>query len=216
MEIYRELKMWGNPEALEQFIQKIGEFEQDMWRRDQEVEARLRESGGAPGTYYCFTCSKTGGLPASTVHLFRKSDRNMYVANVTPRDKSELSVEEYNRVVEDFHARCVEPAARETGVLVRLKDADMDIKDILTETTAHALRQFSAAANKATGSSHPSDQRRWFTFLVAAHKENTSLDVMTLKDWLIDEEGWPEQAASRLVVEYEFSRALLNQYDQSG
>ena len=80
---------------------------------------------------------------------------------------------------------------------------------------ADALRRFSAAANKATGSSHPLDRTRWFAFLLSVHGVTPSLDADRLARWLVEVEGWSDDKAHDLVVEYEFGLALLDEYDRN-
>jgi hypothetical protein len=80
--------------------------------------------------------------------------------------------------------------------------------------TALLLHRFSAAANKSTGSSHPCDEERWLEFVTAAHREKAALDASTLEQWLREGEGWPEDIASELAVDYEKARSLLSYYEK--
>jgi hypothetical protein len=83
----------------------------------------------------------------------------------------------------------------------------------VSKETAQLLHHFSVLANKSTGATHPSDERRWFEFIGAAHREDASLDDRTLERWLREEEDWPEDVASELAAEYEKARSLLKFYD---
>lgn len=76
------------------------------------------------------------------------------------------------------------------------------------------LRRFSGAANKSTGASHPSDERRWFDFIVAVHRAGDKLDAARLARWLHEAEGWDEDSAHKLAGNYETSLALLTHYDE--
>lgn len=76
-----------------------------------------------------------------------------------------------------------------------------------------ALRLFSGAANKATGSSHPADWQRWLKFLVAVHRTRVSIVPEKLSKWLIEDEQWPEESAQKLGFQYEFALDVLRQYE---
>jgi hypothetical protein len=70
------------------------------------------------------------------------------------------------------------------------------------------LKSFSNAANKSTGGTHPSDERRFLDFIVKAHEENASLNESQLNEWFVSE-GWTEDHAFELSCNYRFGRALL-------
>ena len=90
----------------------------------------------------------------------------------------------------------------------------MCIRDsYLSPGTAKKLQTFSSAANKSTGSGHHYDQERWFDFLVDLHKDRPDFDGTILERWLMDN-GWSDDTASDLVIEYEFAQALLSFYDR--
>ena len=99
------------------------------------------------------------------------------------------------------------------GFTVETSKAQKTLEDFASEKVARSLRRFSAAANKSTGAGHPLDERRWHTFLIDAHQDNADLDAPALARWLREDEGWPEDVAHALAVEYETGRALLKSYD---
>ena len=81
-------------------------------------------------------------------------------------------------------------------------------------STAQALRRFSNSANKSTGASHPRDQERWMEFLISAHHDGSDIDSDLLYRWLHEVEGWQEDGARDLLMDYDFARTLLGHYDQ--
>ncbi|WP_287103958.1 hypothetical protein [Brevundimonas sp.] len=92
--------------------------------------------------------------------------------------------------------------------------SDQSLEDWISEPAAAALRRFSGAANKSTGASHPSDQARWFAFIVAMHRGRDRLDAHQLYRWLWEVEGWDEESSFSLAGEYERLLALLVYADQ--
>ena len=51
--------------------------------------------------------------------------------------------------------------------------------------------------------------------LIAAHRTRASLDADRLARWLAEVEGWSDEAAHELAIDYEFGLGLLKQYDAS-
>jgi hypothetical protein len=71
--------------------------------------------------------------------------------------------------------------------------------------------QFSSAATKDTGSSNQFDRQRWLKFLVACNTHSAKPDSIrdALSTWLT-EDGWNEDTASELRIEFDFAMDLLN------
>ncbi|MGA2739659.1 MAG: hypothetical protein ABSG65_19745 [Bryobacteraceae bacterium] len=133
------------------------------------------------------------------------------MSNVLANEFSSLTYDQYNAIVQEFHDRFALPAASATGVQVELGTADPQIEDFLSAPTARLLRSFSGCANRSI--LHPLDRERWNEFLTAAHREDAPLSASMLQRWLIEEEGWPEDEASNLAIEYEQARGLLEVYE---
>ena len=58
------------------------------------------------------------------------------------------------------------------------------------------------------------DRDRWFEFLIDVHGNDERLDTGRLGRWLIEVEGWSDDMANELVIEYEFALGLLFEYDK--
>lgn len=155
------------------------------------------------------------GIDAAGLVLWSRDD-GYEVVNIVPLEASELGPVRYNRVLQDFLVKVAVPAASVAGFVVEPGPAAQGLGDWLSEDAAAALRRFSVTANKSTGSSHPSDQRRWFSFLIAVHNKPGSLDTSRLIRWLCEVEGWSSDKAHDLAIEYEFGLALLDEYDRVG
>lgn len=143
--------------------------------------------------------------------LYKKDEKSYSVVNIIPIDKNELSIDEYNEILNKFHdflTRCTaeddfEIFFSNTGIITK--------EQILSEQTLKDLEAFSLTANKSTGSSHPSDRNRWYKFIIQSFKSEDYKDLLpdTLQNLLIEDYKWTEQQAIRLVNEYEFSIGLL-------
>jgi hypothetical protein len=82
----------------------------------------------------------------------------------------------------------------------------------MSSESAKLLATYSRSANRTI--THPSDEDLWRNFLIQAHLDRTNLDTETLFRWLTEEEGWLEDRARELTIEFEFALSLLNDYDQ--
>lgn len=148
------------------------------------------------------------GLPPAGFFLTEKEKDLWYVPNIVPKMKNELTYDEYNSLLNDFAEKVLSPAIQGLPIKIEITEPETSLQKIAGEDIAKKLKVFSSCANKSTGSSHPSDQERWFDFLCAVQKARVKLDTDMLIRLLI-EQGWSEDKASELGVEYEFALALL-------
>ena len=98
---------------------------------------------------------------AAMLILSEKDDATFYVSNIIPAEAHRLSHGEYNGVLEDFYEKVFRPYAEQSGIPHNLTGADVGLDHWMSGATAEKLREFSACANKSTGSSHPNDRDRW-------------------------------------------------------
>ena len=92
------------------------------------------------------------------------------------------------------------------------------MRDLTSLEAERALRRFSSAANRSTGSSHPLDERRWMEFVIACAQAtprqdrpplSPTLNGGLLKRWLTEVDAWAADVASHLVELYEFGSSLI-------
>lgn len=209
MHVFRELSMRGDPDRLRATVAEIERMLSDGWFRDKETERQLASLPTAVQSS-CFGCFDDGGnRPGATVIVTDKKPDILYVSNVIPHLRRRLNYDQYNRVLEEFYDRFVQPAAATTGCVAELTDTQADLEQWLSSAAAEKLRRFSSSANKGTGASHPQDRERWNDFVLSAHQDRSTLDASTLRRWLIEVENWPPEVADQLAVEYYYGRELL-------
>lgn len=183
------------------------------WRHAEEIEKELSKNRDNDADVLAFQREATEGLEAATLVLWPQSD-GYKVMNIVPREISELGYSRYNALLQDFERRIAAPAARQFGFQMETTAACQSLDDWLSPKAAETLRDFSKRANKATGSAHPLDRERWFQFLIEAHADHGQLDAERLVRWLVEVEGWGDDQANDLAIEYEFGLALLSEYDR--
>jgi hypothetical protein len=213
VKVFRELTFKGASSALDELPARMEAHAALGWGRDQEREERLGKT--VPRPMYCFAWAGSETQPAAFLWLARRSDEELYVANIVPKEVRQLTRDQYNETLRRFHESVAAPAASEVGVEAQLGSPDVSIDHWLSPPVVDLLRFFSGAANRSTGSGHPADRKRWLEFVFAAHKENSKLPNDMLRAWLIEEEGWGEEKAFELAMEYETARETLTAYDTS-
>jgi len=213
LDIFQDLYLRGPTSAVAALRQALKDRATPPWRYATEKEEQLRELG-EEGDALAFERAVTPGFEAAELVLIADDD-GLKVANIVPRELSELTHRAYNAILADFASEVARPAAVDAGYSVVMSNSTLQLENVVSPAVAEALRRFSVLANKSTGASHPLDRDRWFDFILLAHRENAQLDASVLARWLSEFEGWFEDCARDLAGEYERSRSLLTRYEAS-
>lgn len=208
MKTFRDVTIPLDAEHKKPFVEDIKKILNDGWIHDAEEEARLNEYGF--GEYVCFACMAKEGRNAALLAFMYRDDNALYLTNIVPREKTQLSYDEYNFIAEKFYNRFVFPVTEKLRIKAELTSDNENMEDWISESSSGKLKLFSDVANKSTGSMHPLDQRRWLDFLITVHQEHKNLHGAQLKRWLLEVEHWPQDMAHNLTVEYEFAMDLLD------
>ena len=215
MKRFKYLDITGPAEQLLALIEAVSTSLPVDWRRDFEAEARM-EGLDAAGTDAWFTFARDAkeGDPRTSLFLARERDR-LHVSNIAPLDSGQLSMGQYNRVLDEFADMLRTHLPSSSQLTMDVTSDEAAITDWVSEDAAKLLRRFSTVANMSTGSAHPLDFERWAHFLIQVHRERSTLDSDSLTRWLVEELKWPPERAQELAMEYEFARDLLRVFDQS-
>jgi len=212
MKDFKDLEFCGPNKALRELPEKLAVHLPRGWARSLELEDHIHQSEDDP--MYVFTCDSSPSRAAAGVFLaFKNEDPGtLYVSNIVPSKPGSLSFDEYNCILDEF-ASASSSIADQLGVKMRTAGGVLRIEDYVSSLALEKLRRFSVTTNRSTGTAHPDDEARWFDFVVACHKEGSTLDSSDLHRWLTEEESWQDAEASDLVIEYESARSLLRYYD---
>jgi hypothetical protein len=161
----------------------------------------------------CFSFPSREDCPHGMLWLTFRNDREVAVSNVVPKEFGWLSTEQFNRVMDEFFHRFVEPFAAQAAVQIELTSDEFQLEDVLSKGAANLFRGFMGPESSRDIVLHHCDEQRWQRFIVAAHQEKLKLDGATLHRWLVEEGHLIEEAASERVSEYEFARSLLRVYE---
>ncbi len=206
--VFRDLTIYGDPEALESLLSRLETLLSDGWSRDREREATLWCRPGQ--SQFCFVRRSSSEVPA-IVLLMCPAGRELSVTNIVA-DRRELSVDDYNAILAEFYLRFLHPPASDAGLRVELSPDEQNLEAVFGYRAAGLLKRFSHCANKA--STHPADRRRWMEFQIQLHsRPNRDCDYDLLAKWLI-QDGWTVEKTHKLISECEFARELLRAYDE--
>ncbi|OQX09844.1 MAG: hypothetical protein BWK73_21755 [Thiothrix lacustris] len=200
-DVFIHLDHLDEREVFEEITKSCNEF----WERAYEKEKNMHiisKSG------YCFEHKEEDSLPAAGLVILNKENNTWYIPNIVPLKKGKLSYDEYNDLAENFTKTILQKAQEKYSFNVELTSDSITSEEILGEESAKLLKKFSNLANKSTGSSHPSDQKRWFDFIysVSLSKEVYADQV----EKILIEHGWSEDYADKLALEFEFAQALIS------
>lgn len=151
-------------------------------------------------------------LPEAGLTLWARAG-GYEITNIVPKKIGQLTYAQYNGLLQEFERVIARPAALKAGFDVNVSTPRQTLEEWVSPDAAKALEAFSDAANKSTGSSHPLDQKRWLRFLILCHRSEKKLDGDRLRRWLIEVDGWDDDRALKLTIEYEFALDLLKAYN---
>ncbi|MCP4111822.1 MAG: hypothetical protein GY749_40900 [Desulfobacteraceae bacterium] len=166
----------------------------DNWKRNIESEENLLSMSGTKQI-----CIDYFGKEAVGSKIWLNKDKQRFcVINIIPKNKTQLSINEYNQAIELFAKEVLNPASLE----YELSKADVMLEDLLSDESCK-FRKFSRTANKSTGRANPSDEEKWLDFIYSTLKNGEYLALEDLR-FFLQEDGWDEQTALELSLDYEY------------
>jgi len=102
MKQYRKLYIKVDSEHSAEFVASLDAALKGGWSRAHVAEERAGKSS-IDDEFFYYVCKKRAKREAALVSLYRSDAETLYVSNVVPRDLSELSHEQYNLILQDFH-----------------------------------------------------------------------------------------------------------------
>ena len=203
MKTYKELFIIDRDEFLSYISTR---HESDYWNRSIETEEKFKSN--FMDEQYCF---KYIGVDFTTSLLWiGKKEEQLYVTNIVPDEVGQLSIDEYNDLLNSWKNDYLDDF---TGKLNMTKD-EVSLIDFVDESIVKKLEIFSHAANKSTGHSHPSDEKRWFDFICTCviHKSKIKEDLLMSE---LKSLGWDETSAYKLTIDFEYGYNAMNFLDEN-
>jgi hypothetical protein len=206
-----ELTVRGEPSEVAKLVERMRNTPPNGWKREPEIEERLKSMGAAPLGALCFSWPGAAGQPSASLFLHEMGAGELSVSNIVPVERRPLSDEEYNSILSEFERDVIGPTSAGIRVATTIIPPLARLEASLSPEALGKLRSFSSAANKSF--LHPLDWRRWDRFLVQIHLDGSSLDDADLAMWLA-EQGWTEPQFGRLIERFKMGQSLLSAYDE--
>lgn len=225
MHVYKELSIIGEKEDFDEFKRVAPSLAQGDWRYSQNKYL----------TQYHIVFDYIGEtVEKSEVSMFYGPntwrEHEIKIGNIVPLKKNQLTIDEYNAILDLFYHDIVLPYCKKHEKL-KIVGPTSDIFDPLEHISKNALQKlelFCEGANKSTGSTHPSDEKRWFEFICQTVDDKRTFDYDTIFRFLMDEEywgkreaglvgamghfAWDEEQACELATEYDNYVRILQFY----
>lgn len=215
MHIYKELSFCGDKPALDEFKKNAPSFVTGDWEYSRSN--RMRD-------YIAFDYLGNQVNQAEvSIYYGSESWRQGYikVGNIVPLQKNQLTIDEYNAILDLFYKEIIVPnLTRLTGITVYGPESDeFNPLNYISLVALKKLELFCDTANKSTGSSHPSDEERWFEFICQTVDDDRIFDYDTIFRFLIDEDYWGKKdpsfigAMGHFAWDEEHAIELATEYD---
>jgi hypothetical protein len=219
MEQFQDIFISCAAEDAETLIERVrGILQQgniNLWALNEDDVERLKGGFGSDEAFVCADRLDQNERPYALVILVHSPQGKVSVSNIVPHQKHEFSEAEYNQVLTAFYEEVLQRALTDWGRPYDLEITKpvVHMEDLLPPDLARLLTVFSSNANKSM--LHPLDQARWRTFVIASHKKRHKVLSDILKNILVEELSWPEEAAWKLASSYQNGLDLLEHYDES-
>jgi len=212
MKVFKDLEIAVPESRRADFISRLEKGLPKGWKRDREAESRSRSHGEEEFTY--IICNASSKRQSALVALAPKNKDTLHVSNIVPRKLSELAHDQYNHILDEFATKCVDPIAKQMNLKVKRSLDQETLESWVCQETAEKFQKFSASANKSTGTAHPLDKERWYDFVNSIVRNKDPLDASTLRRWLVEDDGWPQDIAEEMAIEFEQEVGLLKYNNQ--
>lgn len=166
-----------------------------LWQREIENEKQLIETFDISQIGFKYKGKKA---LSSRLWMINENDKWFKVTNIIPLSKSELTIDEYNYVLNNFVDEVIK------GLKYELTQADLSLNDLISFEASQKFQAFSKTANKSIGHAHPNDEQRWFAFIYSTVVEDKYLPPDYLEHFLI-QDNWNQETAFELSLDYEYA-----------
>lgn len=136
------------------------------------------------------------------------------VFNIIPVGKMQLEYDEYNYILNKFNTLFITKIAKKHDAKVTISKAEKLLIESIGKEAFGALKSFSNNANKSSGYSHPYDFERWCDFVFIIYRNDIEVSISELINWF-EENGWDDEMANKLGLDFEYSIDLLKKYEQN-
>lgn len=210
MRKYSHISVQVPEPVLDLFLARVSELAAGSWQRDTSAEDSAGEIVQGMGVRYVYF-TRVNDPRTEIVFLYEKE--KLQLCNVFTKSDT-LSHAQHAKITASLWNGGMSRAVTE----LKITGTYTPTRDVLPEQglplpVLEALNRFAIAANKSTGSGHPSDMEYWCIFLALSHATGAVMDEERLDAYLTSKK-FPDSVVSSLLKEHELAMALLPLYDQ--
>lgn len=217
MEVFQNLTVFVPDDKLVVFQQKLlKQALSQHWEPQDRFEADYKKNVLSDEPVICLK-SPSLLLDLKQIQAYvwlRHSKGRFQLFNIIPALTRSLSYQEYNFVLGTFYNLVVKGVAKKMDLDAIITAPEKSIEDIIGSDAYNALSRFSKAANKSTGNTNPFDFDRWCDFVFIIHRNDIQLNSDDFSRWLEEDEGWPNELATKLAIDLEYALDILKRYEQ--
>lgn len=207
MKTYIEVSIVSCYEGQNDFTNALRAFgsDADGWAY---LEEQSREYASATGERSC-AILRLGNAHVPAVAITNKSGNTFCIANIVPKERGQMTMEEYNQVASDF-AHDLRKYAKSQGLSLTVKSTSevVALRGIISGKKCREL--FERYLNLHPTSYHPLDIGRLDAFICCLSRHaRKRVDLELLKGWLRQEKGWSEKDAAWCVDRIDVGLSIL-------
>lgn len=133
--------------------------------------------------------------------------RGIYIPNIIPVIKRELSVLEYNICFDEFWESIGRHFSK--GYRCLLSGGEVMVENLLSPSLLRLFKEFDFLANRK--SLHPLDEQRWRNFVIRMASSRRRLDERQVRQLFL-EFGWKPEKAAEMASRYVNELSIVRQY----
>lgn len=210
---YKELKLVGNGLNVEEFITSSSS---DDWRVKKEVAF---SNGKITIEYLGFKASHSELI----LSYGKSSLEEVEVTNIIPLEKKQLTVEEYNQILNLFFEEVIKPYLKKKPDIevVNFLMGRFDPLNYISKDALDRLKTFLESVDNRFPIINDMNEEKWYGFICQTLDDNLAFDYDTLFLFLQDDEYWGngvalnENQAEFLAKEYSDCIRLLQYYKKT-
>lgn len=218
MKVYQNLQIHLESLENQHFVDDLKDLiEKSSWKIRQDfIDNYKKNSFSSSKIVLCVETDKYKFKEKYIKGALWMWDYNGYleVFNIIPLIDNSLDYDEYNFLLNKFYKNFIVELGAKYRANIILTKPEKQIIETIGDDALKSLKAFSNGANKSTGNSNPYDFERWCEFIFIVFRNEIEVGVDELIEWF-EENGWSNEMAHKLGLDFEYSLDLLEKYERN-
>lgn len=216
MKRFKQLRIFGVDNSAKLFLEALKKKKSQVFEYNRPLtEDYAKNIFRDISDVGCFKSSRVSLFQSCVWILFDKD--HLYVANITSEINSSLSKDEYNLVLDAFLKEFVQPSMEGDfhNLGVNLTPGILTMEDLVSADSYDKMNKWQASYDKYYMEEDFLTYNFWIKAIVALVRNKDEIDYDDLREWLIDDCGWPEAFEDKIhehYLNYELGRDILSEW----